>query len=288
MRELIRHILKESSALSNILDLIKDEGIFVAAEMVGGINNLKRMLKPFPDLTDMIDSLKGKLDLLGHFKNDIIEFPFEFEVVGIAKNIHKTNSWPIINLIYDDSKLNETDKKLLGQFIYHSIADLNIGKLDINPEVRDMYKDGSYVSIDFVNGKNWESLDHDIEYDYNDIKNLHRDYYNKINMNESKILQENGEDPTQKILNFLIRRYEVEEKDLGWEDHPILLKTIIFDVGGERYGISSFQNKSDQINNIIGMLEYHNVIEPLNDDRGFDPYKQKVIRAVRKFLNQVM
>ena len=38
MRELIRHILKESSSKIRLLDVIEDEGIFVAAEMVGGLN----------------------------------------------------------------------------------------------------------------------------------------------------------------------------------------------------------------------------------------------------------
>ena len=43
MRKLIRHILQESSKLSNILNVIEDEGIFAAAELVGGLNNLKRI-----------------------------------------------------------------------------------------------------------------------------------------------------------------------------------------------------------------------------------------------------
>lgn len=289
MRELIRHILKESSSKIRLLDVIEDEGIFVAAEMVGGLNNLRKILKDEPEVTKLLDSLKGKLDLLGHFKNDIIEFPFEFEVVGIAKNRHETNSWPILNLIYDDSKLNKSDKKLLEQFIYSSIADLNIGKLDINTEVRDMYKDGSYVSIDFVNGKNWESLDHDIRYNYNDIRNLHREYYNKINMNESKTLQENEKDPTQKILNFLLRRYKVEERNFGDEEKPIIFKTIFFDVNGETYAISTFQNKREQIRVITDMLDLHNVIEPIDPyERQLNPYTQKVIKAVKLFLNQVM
>ena len=231
------------------------------------------------------------MDLLegGHFKNDIIEFPFEFEVVGIAKNIHETNSWPILNLIYDDSKLNESDKKLLEQFIYYSIADLDIGDLDIKPEARNMYKDGHYVAIDFVNGKKTESLDHDIRYDDNDIKNLHREYYIKSYMNESKILQENEEDPTQKILNFLLRRYEVEDIDLGWEGNPIKFKTIKFDVHGEKYGFTTFENKREQIRKIVDMLIIHNVIEPIDPyEKQLDHYTQKAVRAVKLFINRVM
>jgi len=289
MRQLIKNILNESKLALELLDTIKNENIFVAADLVGGLENLKKILKEFPDIINMIDSLKGKLSLIYHSRKEYIEFPFRFEIVGIAKNIHETNSWPILNLIYDDSKLNESEKKLLEQFIYYSIADLNIGDFDIKPEARNMYKDGSYVSIDFVNGKNWESLDHDIRYEDNDMRNLHREYYTKSYMNESKILQENEEDPTQKILNFLSRRYKVEDIDLGWEGNPIKFKTIKFDVDGEKYGFTTFENKREQIRKIVDMLIIHNIIEPIDPyERQLDFYTQKVIRAVKTFLNQVM
>ena len=289
MRELIRHILHESSKLSNILNVIKDEGIFVAAEMVGGLNNLKRIIKDEPEIKSLIESLKGKLSLVHHSRKEYIEFPFRFEIVGVKKNTWKTNSWPVLNLIYDDSNLSQGEKKLLDQFIYHAIADLNVADLDINPKVRHMYKDGSYFAIDFVNGKNWESLDHNIEYNDDDIKNLHREYYIKSYMNESKILQENEEDPTQKILNFLLRRYKVDEIDLGWVDHPIKLKMIKFDIDGESYSISTFENKRQQIVKILNMLKTHNIIEEIDQYEGkLDPYTQKVIRSIKQFINQVM
>jgi hypothetical protein len=289
MRELIRHILNEASSKIRLLDVIKDEGIFVAAEMVGGLNNLKKIFKEFPDITELLDSLKSTLNLIYHSKKEYIEFPVRFEIVGIKNNTWKTNSWPVLNLIYDDSKLSESDKKLFEQFVYDTIGDLNIGDIDIKPEVRDMYKDGHYVAIDFVNGKKWESLDHDIRYDDNDIKNLHREYYIKSYMNESKILQENEEDPTQKILNFLLRRYKVSDIDLGWEGNPINFRTINFDVYGEKYGFTTFENKKEQIRKIVDMLIIHNVIEPIDPyETQLNPYTQKVIRAVKTFINQVM
>ena len=289
MRELIRHILHESSKLSNILNVIKDEGIFVAAEMVGGLNNLKRIIKDEPEIKSLIESLKGKLSLVHHSRKEYIEFPFRFEIVGVKKNTWKTNSWPVLNLIYDDSNLSQSEKKMLDQFIYHAIADLNVADLDINPKVRHMYKDGSYFAIDFVNGKNWESLDHNIEYNDDDIKNLHSEYYIKSYMNESKILQENEEDPTQKILNFLLRRYKVDEVDLGWADHPIKLRMIKFDIDGESYSISTFENKRQQIVKILDMLKTHNIIEEIDRYEGkLDPYTQKVIKAIKQFINQVM
>jgi len=288
LKQHIKNILNESKLALELLDTIKNENIFVAADLVGGLENLKKILKEFPDIINMIDSLKGKLNLIYHSRKEYIEFPFRFEIVGIKKNTWKTNSWPILNLIYDNSNLSESEKKLLEQFVYDSIGDLNIGDLDIKPEARVMYKDGYYVAIYFVNGKKRESLDHDIRYDDNDIKNLHREYYTKSYMNESKTLQENEDDPTQKILNFLLRRYKVEERNLGDEQDPIIYKTIFFDVDGETYVISTFDNKREQIRKIVDMLIIHNIIEPIDPyERQLDPYTQKVIRAVKSFLNQV-
>ena len=289
MRELIRHILNEASSKIRLLDVIKDEGIFVAAEMVGGLNNLRKILKDEPEVTKLLDSLRSTLNLIYPYGKKIIEFPVRFEIVGIGKNIHRNNSWPVLNLIYDDSKLSERDKKLFDQFVYDAIGDLNIGDIDIKPEARDMYKDGHYVAIDFVNGKNWESLDHQIGYDGNDIKNLHFEYYTKSYMNESKTLQENEDDPTQKILNFLLRRYKVSDIDLGWEGNPINFRTINFDVYGEKYGFTTFENKKEQIRKIVDMLIIHNVIEPIDPyENQLNSYTQKVIRAVKTFINQVM
>ena len=289
MRELIRHILKESSSKLRLLDVIKDEGIFVAAEMVGGLNNLRKILKDEPEVTKLLDSLRSTLNLIYPYGKKIIEFPVRFEIVGIHLNNAKNNSWPVLNLIYDDSKLSERDKKLFDQFVYDAIGDLNIGDIDIKPEARDMYKDGHYVAIDFVNGKNWESLDHQIGYDGNDIKNLHFEYYTKSYMNESKTLQENEDDPTQKILNFLLRRYKVSDIDLGWEGNPINFRTINFDVYGEKYGFTTFENKKEQIRKIVDMLIIHNVIEPIDPyENQLNSYTQKVIRAVKTFINQVM
>jgi len=289
MKKLIRHILKEESSKLKLLNVIKNEDIFVAAELVGGIDNLKKIFIDNPEMTNIIDSLKGKLNLIYHSNKEFIEFPVRFEIVGIKKNIWNSNSWPQANLIYDDSNFYEDEKELFDQFVYHTIGDLNIGNVDIKPEARDMYKDGHYVAIDFVNGKNFESLDHDVEYFDKDIKNLYRKYMENNKLNESRRLTENEDDPTQKILNFLVRRYKVEEKDIGWDDNPIVIKSVTFEVDGERYGISKFQNKKDQIRTIVDMLVLNNIIEPIDQYEGrLDPYTQKVIRAVKTFITQVM
>lgn len=289
MRKLIKHILQESSKLSNILNVIEDEGIFVAAEMVGGLSNLKRILKDEPELKSLIESLKGDLNLIYHSIKEYIEFPFRFEIVGIQVNTWDSNSWPIVNLIYDDSNLNKSEKELFNQYVYDAIVDLNIGDVNIKPKARDMFKDGNYMSINYVNGKNWESLDHDIRVNDNDMKNLYSLYMENNKLNESIRLTENEEDPTQKILNFLIRRHKVEEKNLGDEEEPITFKIITFNLEGEFYSVSNFQNKITQVQQIFDMLIDGNVIEPIElYGKSNDPYRQKVIRAIKRFLNQVM
>jgi hypothetical protein len=289
MRELIRHILKESKLNLELIDIIKNENIFAAAELVGGLSNLKRILKDEPEFTSLIDSLYGKLNLIYHSRKEFIEFPVKFEIVGIHINAWDSNSWPLANLIYDDSKFNKEEKELFDQFVWDTIADLNIGSVDIKPEARDMFEDGSYIAIDYVNGKYWQNLDHNLRYDNKDMKHLYRLYMENNKLNESRRLTENEEDPTQKILSFLRRRYKVEERNFGDEEKPIIFKTIFFDVNGETYTISTFQNKREQIRVITDMLDLHNVIEPIDPyERQFDPYAQKVIRAVKTFLNQVM
>ena len=290
MRKLIKHILQESSKLSNILNVIEDEGIFAAAELVGGLSNLKRILKDEPEFTSLIESLYGKLNLIYHSRKEFIEFPVKFEIVGIQDNTWDSNSWPQVNLIYDDSKFNKEEKELFDQFVWDTIADLNIGGIDIKPEARDMFKDGYYMAIDFVNGKNWKNLDHNLRYDNKDMKHLYRLYMENNKLNESRRLTENEEDPTQKILNFLLRRYKVEETNFGdLGEDPVILKQISFDVNGERYSISNFQNKITQVQQIFDMLIDSNVIEPIElYGKSNDPYRQKVIRAIKTFINQVM
>ena len=291
MRELIRHILRESDAKSDILNLIKDEDIFVAAKFVGGLDNLKQILKNEPEYVTLIDSLKGKLNLIYHSLKEYLEFPIKFEIVGKGENVFKNNSWPIVNLIYDDSNLSYGEKKMFEQFIYDTIGDLNIDIVDIKPEAKKMFRDkGGYMAIDYVNGRDLETLDHDIQPEDKDMRNLHMNYYIKSYMNESKTLQENEEDPTQKVLNALLRRTKVEEINLGDDEEPIIHKTLRIDMGkGYVYGVHTFMNKKEQIRHLATILMNHNIIDEFEFNETRDnPYAQKVIRAVRQFITQVM
>ena len=103
------------------------------------------------------------------------------------------------------------------------------------------------------------------------------------------ILKEESEEIDQRVYNFLRRRYKVSDIDLGWEGNPINFRTINFDVYGEKYGFTTFENKKEQIRKIVDMLIIHNVIEPIDPyENQLNSYTQKVIRAVRQFITQVM
>ena len=100
------------------------------------------------------------------------------------------------------------------------------------------------------------------------------------------ILKEETEEIDQKVMNFLMRRYEVKEINI---DDQIRFKQVFFKVDDEFYNIWTFDNKKRQIRLILNMLEDNNVTEPIdNFSNENNPYRQKVIRTIKKFLSNVM
>ena len=100
------------------------------------------------------------------------------------------------------------------------------------------------------------------------------------------ILKEESEDTNQRVYNFLRRRYEVNEINI---DDNIKFKEIYFKLDDEYYGISMWDSKKRQIRLILNMLQENNVIEPINNfSNENDPYRQKIVRTIKKFLHEVM
>jgi hypothetical protein len=101
-----------------------------------------------------------------------------------------------------------------------------------------------------------------------------------------EILKEETEEIDQKVMNFLLRRYEVKEINI---DDRIKFKEMYFKVGDDYYGISMWDSKKRQVRKILDMLQDNNVIEPIdNFSNENDPYRQKIVRTIKKFLSQVM
>ena len=100
------------------------------------------------------------------------------------------------------------------------------------------------------------------------------------------ILKEETEEIDQNVMNFLLRRYEINEINI---DDRIKFKELYFKVGGDYYGVSMWDSKKRQIRKILNMLEENNVIEPINNFANEnDPYRQKVVRTIKKFLSEIM
>lgn len=99
------------------------------------------------------------------------------------------------------------------------------------------------------------------------------------------ILKEETEEIDQKAMNFLLRRYEIKEINIG---DDINFKEIYFKVGDEYYGVSMWDNKKRQIRIIMNMLEENNIIEPFNNLNELNPERQKIVRTIKKFLYEVM
>jgi hypothetical protein len=111
---------------------------------------------------------------------------------------------------------------------------------------------------------------------------------NEINENIlKKIIKEETEEIDQKVMNFLVRRHKVNEVNI---DDRIKFKEVYFKVDDDYYlGISMFDNKKKQIRLIIDMLENNNITEPIdNFSNENDPYRQKVVRTIKKFLSEIM
>lgn len=278
MKLLIRKILKEQTSKINLLNIIKNEGIFAAMDLVGGKNNLKKIMKDYPEIIEEIDNLKGKIIL--NYKGRI-PVSLDFEIIGLHVNRWGSNRWPVVNVIYDSSKLTDDENNSFKTFILEMEDDGNYKPLYETDSdfifriLRDI------VDIKQINGEDVSSHPRWGDYSFNQIDKI------KDKIQGKKSLNENENDPTMDILNFLLRRYNVEVKNIGDEEDPFIYKSMIFDVYGEKYSISSFDNNSDKIRKIVVMLISHNVIEPIDlYERGLNEYRQKVIRAVKLFLNQ--
>ena len=100
------------------------------------------------------------------------------------------------------------------------------------------------------------------------------------------ILKEETEEIDQKVYNFLRRRYEINEVNI---EGGSKFKEIYFKVGDEYYGVSMWDNKKRQVRVILNMLDENNVIDLVNNFANQnDPYRQKIVRTIKKFLYEVM
>lgn len=168
MRQLIKHMLKESSTQSKLLDVIVEDGIFDAADMVGGIENLKRIFKDNPKIITRINALEGKLLMTLTFRNGRhVTLPFEVNVIG-KKTTPRGNSWPLVNVKYDRNKFNDFENKQIELFILDAEDQGSYEAFLTNYE---KFQSDYAVQVKQINGKE-AYVDGHISLDYDVIRDI--------------------------------------------------------------------------------------------------------------------
>jgi hypothetical protein len=213
MKELIRHILREETKdyRSGILDIIDKQGIFAGAKIVGGLNNLKKVFKDNIELINRINDQKGEVSIpffrpidddspTNDFesKKPLLSIILPFYVIGIQKNIWNTNSWAEINVIYDESLLDDHENKLFKLFLTDSFV--YDGTPEVVNNVTNEVKDHHYVTLREINGVDIDKIGF-AEFPYEEIFDIMSKLKNKSSINESR----------NSALNYLTRRISYDD-----------------------------------------------------------------------------
>lgn len=115
-------------------------------------------------------------------------------------------------------------------------------------------------------------------------------YRIKENNNDSDSSQ--NEEFDSRILNFLMRRINVEKRKLGGDFGDFEpLTTIEYTFNGfPGHGFNSYQGRSYWTRQVIGLLEEAGVIPEdwTGDNKKENPERQKIIRTVRKFIKTIL
>jgi hypothetical protein len=108
---------------------------------------------------------------------------------------------------------------------------------------------------------------------------------------ETNDIKAQHDDIDRKLMNFLLRRYKVEEKkvDDGWDDvKPLIVTTYTFE-GLPGYGFNTFASKKEIEKKIIEMLHENDILDNWTYDLDQqDPKRVKTIKTIRKFLDFIL
>lgn len=205
MKKLIKHILKESSIHSKLLDVIMEDGIFDAADMVGGIENLKRIFKDNSKIIDRINALEGKLLMTLTFDNGRhVTLPFKVEVIG-KQTTSRGNSWPSVNVKYDRNKFNDFENRQIESFIFDAEDQ---GAYEPFFDNYEKFQSDYAVQIEQINGK----VVYDNEYvrpKYDIIRDI-EDKLTELNSHSNKSEDTHKEEETEGAGGYAAPAFEME------------------------------------------------------------------------------
>lgn len=114
----------------------------------------------------------------------------------------------------------------------------------------------------------------------------------KLTENEKNQISSQHEEFDSRILNFLMRRINVEKRKLGGDFGDFEpLTTIEYNFNGfPGHGFNSYQNRSYWERRVIELLEEAEIIPQdwAGDLKVENPERQKIIRTIRKFIKNIV
>ena len=175
MRELIRHILKENNLKQELKKVIEDDNIFKAADLVGGMDNLKSIFKNDLEMGSLFEKLTGTITFYFYYsmgddqymKN--IKFPLKYEIIGRKSNIHNTNHWPELNVFYDENKLTPEENDTFKSIIKYLIDESSHSDFDTKKFGNYKLFNVNYFTVKELNGENidliggWDFSNREVE-----------------------------------------------------------------------------------------------------------------------------
>jgi hypothetical protein len=114
----------------------------------------------------------------------------------------------------------------------------------------------------------------------------------RLTENERESISSQHEEFDSRILNFLMRRIKIEERNLGgnWGDiEPLKVTEYTFE-GFPGHGFTSYQARSYWTRKILELLEEAEIIPEdwHGDPRVKESERQKIIKTVRKFIKTIL
>jgi hypothetical protein len=196
VRELIRHILKENRIQQSLKQVIENGNIFDAADLVGGITTLKKIFKDDPEMSSLFEKLTGTITFYYPvISYEDIKFPLDYEIIGRHSNVHKTNHWPEINVIYDENKLTPEENEDFKSMIKNLYDDAQHSAFDSKFEYNGMFNT-NYFTVKELNGEDIDLIERG-DYSLSKAEDLHDKFYGgNQSLNES-------EEKQPKYLNIL-------------------------------------------------------------------------------------
>jgi len=155
MKELIRQILKETTASNQLLRAIDTDGIFSVARLVG--------VKDKPEVLERIGGANGIVRLTYDLENCPC-INLDFDIVDEHINRWGTRRWGEINVKYDESKLTKEEINFFNAFIVDNFLGYGEGSFLVQhfdcPELEKKGAD-DYIELVEINGVN-----HQKSFDY--------------------------------------------------------------------------------------------------------------------------